>query len=67
MIVLEKLVEIIPYIETEVGLIGFIVLAAFTALIFIKKKSNKNMSNVFGFGNNVENNQKIINDRKENK
>lgn len=67
MSVLEKLVKIIPYIETEVGLIAFIVLAAFAALIFIKKKSNKNMSNVFGFGNNVENNQKIINDRKENK
>jgi energy-converting hydrogenase Eha subunit H len=67
MSVLEKLVEIIPYIETGLGLIAFIVLVAFTALIFIKKKSNKNMSNVFGFGNNVENNQKIINDRKENK
>lgn len=67
MSILEKLVEVIPYIETEVGLIAFIVLAAFVVLILIKKKSNKNSNNVFGFGNTVENNQEIINDRKENK
>lgn len=67
MSILEKLVEIIPYIETEFGLVAFIVLTAFTAFVFIKKKSNKNINNVFGIGNNVENSQEIINDRKENK
>jgi uncharacterized membrane protein len=62
MSVLEKLVKIIPYIETEVGLIAFIVLAAFAALIFIKKKSNKNSIFSFGIGNNVEKNSQTINE-----
>jgi len=62
MSILEKLVEIIPYIETEFGLIAFIVLAAFVVLILIKKKSNKNSILSFGFGNKIEKNSQTINE-----